>query len=312
MGVKNYRVWCEDGPRHEGLTGERLRALAVCGDLDLEDRVAAQGSNAWVHAWEIDGLFEPQVVHALRVHREATQRMHRSIRGGWLTVIEYRRQRDEMLLREPGVAGTRWSGRPRPDLLRAGAQETLVRAAAEGAAAAERSSNSPRRPLPRAASTPRAAMTGSFHAVRVGVSQILRGELPDWAEPEVWLGEIRRHGLGVTLRIAVLALLLDPLEPVMHAQQWLLAVCALAAAGGAILQLTLPPTSHAGVRTSARMLLACGVVAVVFVIGKSIDVHHGLIGHFWPEVTRWQDRLSVWLQDLVQQLGLGEAGTKGA
>ena len=311
MGDKRYRIKCEDGPRHENLTGERLVALVRAGEVDLDDLVALHDSEQWAHAWEIDGLFEPSVVHALRVHREAIGRMHRSIRGGWISLIEYRRQRDEMLRGERGVMQSRWAARPRPDEVRANAQETLVRAAAEGAAA-QRSARSPARgtrtPLP----LDRAALTGSFQAVRGNVSQILRGDLPEWAEPEVWLGEIRRHGLGVTIRIALLALLLDPLEPVMHAQQWLITLLALAAAGGAIFQLALPPSSHAGVRRTARMLLACLVVTAVFVVGKSIDVHHGLIGHFWPAMAGWQDQLSTWLQEMLQRFGAGAAGTTGA
>ncbi|NBX25451.1 MAG: hypothetical protein EBQ99_05305 [Planctomycetes bacterium] len=311
MGDKRYRVKCEDGPRHECLTGEQLVALARSGQVDLDDLVALHGTEQWAHAWEIDGLFETSVVHALRVHREAIGRMHRSIRGGWISLIEYRRQRDEMLRRESGVATSRWSGRPRPDEIRANAQETLVRAAKEGAAA-QRSARSPARlgraPMP----LDRAALTGSFQAVKGNVSQILRGDLPEWAEPEVWLGEIRRHGVGVTLRTAVLALLLDPLEPVMHAQQWLLAVCALAAAGGMLLQMGLPAGAYAGVHRSVRMLVACGAISAVFVVGKSIDVHHGLIGHFWPAMAGWQDQLSTWLQEILQRLGMGSGGTTGA
>lgn len=312
VGAKIYRVWCEDGPRHEGLTGDRLLALVHDGEVDLEDRVALQGSEQWARAWEIDGLFDAAVVHALRVRREPIERMCRSIRGGWLSLMEYRRQRDELLQREPGVAGSPWVARPRPDLVRAGAQEALVQAAAAGAEAEARSARSPTRAGTPATVTRRAEMTGSFEAVRVNVKQILRGDLPGWAEPETFLMEIRRHGAGVAFRAALLALLLDPLEPVMHAQQWLLGLSGLVAAGAIILQLSLPPSSHAGVHRAARMLLACGVIAVVSVVGKSIDVHHGLIGHFWPAMAGWQDRLASWLQELMQRLGPATAGTTAA
>jgi hypothetical protein len=308
VGDKRYRVWCEDGPRHESLTGERLLALAAAGEVDLDDRVALQGSEQWARAWEIDGLFEPAVVHALRMHREAIDRMHRSIRGGWISLIEYRRQRDEMLLREAGVSACRWARRSRPDEVRADAQESLVRAAAEGAAA-QRSTRTPARPRTIASRVDRAAMTGSFTAVRANVTQILRGDLPGWAEPEVWLAEARRHGPGVVLRIGLLALLLDPLEPIVHAQQWLVAICAITAAGAMLLQLAAPPQIHAGVQRAVRMLVACVAVSVVLMIGKKVDLHHGLIGHFWPAMAGWQDQFSAWLQEALQRVGLTGAGT---
>lgn len=309
MGGKIYRVWCEDGPRHEGLSGEGLVSLVRAGEVDLDDRIALQGSEQWSRAWEVDGLFEPCVVHALRQHRDAVDRMHRSIRGGWLTVIEYRRQRDDMLLREPEVPDSSWSRRSRPDLTRAGAEEALIRAAAEGAASSRAARKPPR---PAAPTVNPAAMTGSFLAVRENVTQMLRGDLPGWAEPQVWLDEIRRHGLGVALRIGLLALLLDPLEPIVHAQQWLLAICAITAAGGMILQLTLPPTSHGGVRRAVRMLVACATVSAVFMVGKSVDVKHGLVGHHWPAMAGWQDQWTAWLQETMQRLGWASAGTTAA
>ena len=50
-------------------------------------------------------------------------------------------------------------------------------------------------------------------------------------------------------------------------------------------------------------------VSVVLMIGKKVDLHHGLIGHFWPAMAGWQDQFSAWLQEALQRVGLTGAGT---
>jgi hypothetical protein len=91
----------------------RLSALVATGHLDLEDGVAPAGTEVWTPAWQCEGLFEPAVIAALQRHLTTAKRMRGSVRGGWNTLMEYRAQRDQLLLSEPGVQDTRWAERPR-------------------------------------------------------------------------------------------------------------------------------------------------------------------------------------------------------
>lgn len=293
VGASLYRIWCEDGPRHDAVPGSRLSALVSTGHLDLEDRVAPGGTEDWMEAWEVDHLFEHPVCAALRTHREALGRMRRSIRGGWLSVIEYREQRDRLLLTEPGVADSAWATRPRPDLKRAGAQSELQRAASEGAEAEARA-EAERRRRERAA-TPGAAAAAeddgepSFLSFKRNVNRLLAGDLPEWADPTAVLFDWRDRWRSLVPRFVLLGLLLDPLQPVYHTQRW----AVLALGGASIVSLLMQMASGERNRVWARRfgtcLAGCILVSIVLIVGMSMHADNGLIGRFVPKLAQWQD-----------------------
>lgn len=293
-----YRIWCDDGPRHDAVPQHRLAALVQTGHLDLEDRIALAGTDDWVEAWQFEKLFEPTVCAALRRHREALGRMRRSIRGGWLSVIEYREQRDRLLMTEAGVPDSDWAARPRPDLKRAGAQSELQRAASEGAEAEARAEAERRRLEREGTATEPAASDpderdgeASFVSFRRNVNRLLSGDLPEWADPTRVLFDWRDRWGRLVVGFVALGLALDPLQPVWHTQRW--AVVALG--GGAILSLLMQMASGERDRAWARRfgtcLAGCMIVSIVLVVGMSMHADNGLIGRFVPKLAQWQDAM---------------------
>jgi hypothetical protein len=98
-----YRVKLQDSRRQDKLRYSQVIALIQNGVLDLDDHIAPSGTDDWMHVWELQDAFEACVVNAYRHHEEAIRRMRRSIAGNWLTVMEFRDQRDTLLAHEPGV-----------------------------------------------------------------------------------------------------------------------------------------------------------------------------------------------------------------
>jgi hypothetical protein len=297
VGERIYRIWCEDGPRHDAVPESRLAALVSAGHLDIEDRIAPAGTEDWCEGWEFDGLFEPAVVHALRVHHASTIRMRRSIRGGWLTVMEYREQRDRLLLGEAGVSDTLWSCRPRPDLKRAGAQTELQRAASEGAEAERLADLSRRR---RASGSEPAASNAApqttqgettIDSFRRNVSRILQGDLPAWVDHTTVLSAWRASGVRYAITAACIALLADPFEPLVHAQRWLVALLGFSAIAAILLQMASSDRDRTWATRFAACMLGVLVVSLVMIVGMEVDMDRGLIAHFLPPVARLQDSL---------------------
>ena len=295
MGDRIYRIWCDDGPRHDAVPGSRLPALVSSGHLDIEDKVAPAGTEDWSEGWEIDGLFEATVVHALHQHRATMMRMRRSIKGGWMSVVEYREQRDRLLLAEPGVADSLWAARPRPDLKRAGAQSELQRAASEGADAERQAEQSRRRgsggsttARTRAPETPAKASMVSF---RRNVGRILHGDLPAWADPTTALQAWRDHGVRYAITTLLLALAADPLEPVLHTQRWLVAALGTAAIASILMQLASNDRDRTWATRFAACLMGLVVAAITMIVCMQIDVERGAFGHWLPPVERLQASL---------------------
>ena len=291
-----YRIWCEDGPRHDAVPQHRLAALVAAGHLDLEDRVALAGTDDWVEAWQFEQLFEPQVCAALQSHREALGRMRRSIRGGWLSVVEYREQRDRLLMAEAGVADSVWATRPRPDLKRAGAQTELQRAASEGADAEARA-EAERRQREREGAAAVGAQPEpedgepSFLSFKRNVNRLLSGDLPEWADPTAVLFDWRDRWVRLLRDFVLLGLLLDPLQPVWHTQRW--AVVALGAGSilSLLMQLASGERNRAWARRFGTCLAGCIIVSIVLIVGMSMHAENGLIGRFVPRLAAWQDAM---------------------
>lgn len=292
-----YRIWCEDGPRHDAVPESRLSALVVSGHLDIEDRIAPAATEDWCEGWEFPGLFESPVVQALQRHRPTLARMRRSIRGGWITLIEYREQRDRLLLSEPGVEHCAWVSRPRRDVERAGAGSELQKAAAAGAEAerqaelARRRRESGSEPMPTGPSTQTTQGETTIDSFRRNVGRILHGDLPAWVDPSTVLHAWRLHGVRYALTAAGLALLLDPLEPVLYAQRWMFAAMGLAAILSILLQMASSDRDRTWATRFAACVLGMIVFAVVMVVCMEVDMKRGLVGHFLPQVERLQSRL---------------------
>jgi hypothetical protein len=301
VGERIYRIWCEDGPRHDAVPESRLAALVAAGHLDIEDRIAPAGTEDWCEGWEFEGLFEPVVVHALRVHHASTIRMRRSIRGGWLTVMEYREQRDRLLLSEPGMGDTLWSCRPRPDLKRAGAQSELQRAASEGAEAERQAELARRRrasgsePAPASAGTQTTHGETSIGSFRRNVSRIFQGDLPAWVDHTTVLMAWRAHGVRYAVTTVIIALLADPLEPLVHAQRWLVGLLGLAAIVAILLQMASSDRDRTWATRFAACMLGVVVASVVMIVCMEVDMDRGLIAHFTPPVARLQEQLRTML-----------------
>lgn len=297
MGERIYRIWCEDGPRHDAVPASRLPLLVASGHLDIEDRIAPGGTEEWCEGWQFEGLFEPLVVQALRVHHESLARMRRSIKGGWITVMEYREQRDRLLRSEAGVEFCAWASRPRPDVKRAGAQTELQKAASEGAEAERQAEIARRRQATHDGAAP--ASPGpqttqgetSILSFRRNMGRILHGDLPAWVDPGTVLQAWRHHGVRYAITAAALALLLDPLEPVLQAQRWMVALMGL----GAIASILLQVASSDRDRTWATRFAACllGMIAftIVMMVCMEVDMERGLLGHFIPQIEPLQAKL---------------------
>ena len=256
--------------------------------------MAPAATEDWCEAWEIDGLFEIPVIQALRRHREALGRMRRSIRGGWISLIEYRDQRDRMLLSEPGVEHCAWVSRPRPDVKRAGAQSELERAASEGAEQERKAEAARRRQAAAAESTDRSSEPETTHgetsilSFRRNVGRILEGNLPGWVDPSTLLHAWRHHGVRYAITTIVVALAMDPLEPLVHAQRWLVALLGLSAIACIVLQMASSDRDRTWATRFAACALGMVVAAIVMIVCMEVDVERGLLGHFIPAVERLQ------------------------
>ena len=171
-----YRVKLQDSRRQDKLSYTQVIALIQNGVLDLDDHIAPSGTDDWMHVWELQDAFEACVVNAYRHHEQAIRRMRRSIAGNWLTVIEFRDQRDDLLAREPGVTNSSWAARPRPELINGAPGHELHAAAAIGAARiSETTTNTSDHAAQHAGA--------SAETFRENIAKILKGDLPEWANP---------------------------------------------------------------------------------------------------------------------------------
>jgi hypothetical protein len=289
-----YRIRCEDGPRHDAVPASRLSALVATGHLDLEDGVAPAGPEVWTPAWQCEGLFEPAVIAALQRHLTTAKRMRGSVRGGWNTLMEYRAQRDQLLLSEPGVQDTRWAERPRPDLARANALGELHTAAREGAEA-ERAAEARRLRREHATEPPppvtHAAPHVSIRSLQSNVQRFMHGDLPAWADPRTVLDPWRDHWIATCLITLLLAAALDPLQPIVPALRWLVIVAGACTVACALLQLGAASNDR---RWGARFALAlmCTLLASTLLVAHgAIDPARGALAHWIPRIAAAQDEV---------------------
>lgn len=201
-----YRVKLQDSRRQDKLTYSQVIALIQSGVLDLDDHIAPTGTNEWMHVWELQDAFEACVVSAYRLHASAIGRMRKSISGNWLTVIEFRDQRDELLRQEPGVTHSAWAQRPRPDLINDVEGHELHAAAAIGAARI-----APMQNLGEHASNEQPSE--SVEIFKKNISKILKGDLPDWADPHALLNCAKTNVFQILCVALFVAAVTDPLRP---------------------------------------------------------------------------------------------------
>ena len=289
-----YRIRCEDGPRHDAVPASRLSALVATGHLDLEDGVAPVGTEAWTTAWQCEGLFEPAVVQALQRHLTTAKRMRGSVRGGWNTLMEYRAQRDGLLLSEPGVRDSHWADRPRPDLARANALSELHVAAREGAEA-ERAAEARRRRREHtdeaAPPTPPPPAHVSIRSLQHNVQRFMQGDLPAWADPRTVLDPWRDHWVSTCTCTLLIAAALDPMQPFVPALRWMVIVAGAFAVLSALLQLGAASNDR---RWGARFAVAlmCTLLASALLVAHSaIDPARGALAHWFPNIAAAQDEL---------------------
>lgn len=173
--------------------------------------------------------FEACVVSAYRNHIEAIRRMRRSIAGNWLTVIEFRDQRDDLLAYEPGVNGSAWALRPRPDLINDVAGHELHAAAAIGAA---RKSETPSDTGDHACKHSGA----SAEMFRENIASILKGDLPEWANPRAMLKCAKANVFTILCIAFCVAIITDPLRPWISLE-WIVAFSGAYAIYAALRQL---------------------------------------------------------------------------
>ncbi len=294
MDKITYRIWCEDGPRHDSVPESRLAALVSTGHLDLEDRIAPVGTEDWQIAAGFDGLFEACVVHAYQKHSPALGRMHRSIRGEWITLMEYRKQRDHMLLQEPGVNNTRWIDRPRPDLVRTKTQSDLERAASEGADA-QRRADQKRPPSAQPVATRREVAQpaeAGMESLQHNIQQLMQGDIPEWIEPRSIARAWRAQFLSAMTFAILATVLLDPLEPFLPSLRWVVVLLGLGAMGSALRQLASPPRNQTWARRFTWMVLTLLVTSALLVVRGEIDPERGAAAHFFPRIASWQDEMA--------------------
>jgi|GEM_PF-3346391 len=296
-----YRIQCEDGPQHDAVPSGRLYALVASGHLDLEDRVALAGTDAWMRAWEMDALFEPCVVHALQLHRDSTTRMHRSIKTGWITLMQYREQRDQILMAEPDVNASQWSLRARPDLVRAHALTELQVAAAEGAAA-ERAACL-RGPAWRAEAAVQQIRNDqgqlSIKLMQQNVQRFIQGDVPAWADPRTLLDAWRHNGVKMAIITVLTVALLDLFATPQPIFRLLIGVIGTAAVCCMLLQLFASSDDRRWARRFSNLLvvLVCG--ATLLVARGTIDHSNGAFAHWSPQIAQLQNDVKQKISKLM-------------
>ncbi len=219
--ARTYQAKLSDGTLLRGLLSSNLRRLAEQGRLDLDDLVAVDGTDAWVPAWRVAGLFEAPVVEEYVRRAEAVERLRNARAKGRLTLLEFRSERDALLLLQGGaVRATRWAARPRPDLAAADRDRHALHAAAIDGAHA---------PLPeRAARGERPAEDGDHaHLGAAAAAALLddgptlelddpldlSGFITDYLMPApLWRG-LLGSGLVVAICVVPLLAMLDLLQP---------------------------------------------------------------------------------------------------
>ncbi len=272
------------------MSHEQLTQLIQLGVVDLDDSIALCGGDRWFHVWGLEGAFEAVVINAYRRHLKPIQRMRNSIEGGWMSFIEFRDQRDGLLLGEPGVKESAWAARARPDLIKDSAGHELYAAAAIGAAmqtAAQSAAKTPPRPEP---AEPEPARPAAVFAGNV--NKILQGDWPEWADPHHLLAAARGSWLKLLAFALLLTAITDPFRPWIHLQ-WFVVAGGLGAIYSALRQLA---SSGAG-RWWAGRFVACVLLTLYFtaflLVTAKFEVRDraGILARY-PQVAQLQESVA--------------------
>lgn len=287
-----YRVKLQDSRRHDQLPHSQIMFLIQNGIMDLDDSIAPAGSEQWIDAWDFEGAFEASVSSAYRKHAKAIHRMRRSIASGWLTVVEFRDQRDGLLLGEPGVKESMWASRPRPDLATHAAGHELFAAAAEGAALQAAAANRTERRVP-----PRRgvqARRGGGQVFRGNVAKILQGDWPPWADPKALLATAKANAFKIFFIACLLALFTDPLRPWIHLQ-WFVVGSGIYAIYAALRQLGSAGKGRFWADRFVSFVLFTLFFTVLLVVTAKTEPRDraGVLSRF-PQVARLQEKIQKW------------------
>ena len=279
-----YRVKLQDSRRQDKLTYSQVIALIQSGVLDLDDHIAPTGTNEWMHVWELQDAFESCVSSAYRLHAPAIGRMRKSISGNWLTVVEFRDQRDELLRQEPGVTNSAWAERPRPDLINDVEGHELHAAVAIGAA------RQAMLPMDRQKDSSEST-DESAEIFRENISRILKGDLPEWADPHALLQCAKSNAVKICCIALIVATVTDPFRP------WISLLWFVVPSGAYCMYAALRQLASAGVRRVwadrfITFILFTLIFAIELIVTMKAEPNHqtGIFSRI-PQVAAMQEQL---------------------
>ena len=279
-----YRVKLQDSRRQDKLSYSQVIALIQNGVLDLDDHIAPSGTDDWMHVWELQDAFEACVVKAYRHHEESIRRMRRSIAGNWLTVMEFRDQRDTLLAHEPGVNDSAWIARPRPDFINDVTGHELHAAAAIGAAReVETTTHTSGHDAQHAGA--------SAETFRENIAKILKGDLPEWANPHALLMCAKTNTFKVFCIATFLTIATDPFRPWISLE-WLVAFSGAYAIYAALRQLASVGVGRMWVDRFVVFILFTFILTLLFIATLKLEPQPraGVLSRF-PQVAALQEQL---------------------
>ena len=282
---KLYRVKLQDSRQHAKLTYAQLIGFIRAGVIDLDDEIALLESQDWFFAWELENAFEEVVVNAYRAHATAIRRMRRSISNGWLTPIEFRDQRDELLGHEPGINESDWSSRPRPDLMNDAQGHELHRAAAIGAARQatihrESHEDSTEKPA-----------ESSVEFFRENISKIFHGDFPEWANPHALLKGAKANAFKIFYIALFATIVTDPFRPWVQLS-WFVLICGVYAIYCALQQLAVIGSARMWVDRFITFILFTLIFTLLLIVTLKAEPRHGTgVLSRIPQIAALQDQL---------------------
>ncbi|MSR34958.1 MAG: hypothetical protein EXS12_09245 [Phycisphaerales bacterium] len=274
----------QDSRQHANLTYAQVIGLIQSGVLDLDDHIAPSDTNEWIHVWELQDAFEWCVVNAYRIHAPAISRMRKSIASNWLTVIEFRDQRDELLAQEPDVTNSAWAARPRPDLINDVEGHELYAAAAIGAARQAILPKAPRKDSSE-------STVASVEIFRENISKILQGDFPEWANPNALLKSAKTNAFKIFCIALFATIITDPFRPWIHLW-WLVLICGVYSIYAALRQLAAVDAARMWVDRFVMFILFTLTFTLLLIVTLKAEPQHGAgILSSIPQVAALQDQL---------------------
>ena len=204
--TKNYRVKLFNSRRHVQFSYSQVITLIQSGQIDLDDQIALANTEEWFYVWELEQAFEPAVINAYMAHINPIIKMRKTIAGNWRTTIQFRDERDDLLMQEPGVKDSNWAARPRPDLIKCVVGHELHADAAIGAA---------RQAMPHTMTQLSQHSMVSGEIFRENIIKIFQGDLPEWADPKALLASAKSKAATILYVSFCITLFTDPVRPWM-------------------------------------------------------------------------------------------------